>query len=114
MALTISIDHEAAVTVVKLQGYVEKEGAIRIRKQVEELISQGRRSIAIDFSLAPIVNSVGLAEFIDLVSMSMGTEDLHFAFFGLSDACRFSFNTVGMFHYVLELPDRSSAINSLK
>lgn len=46
--------------------------------------------------------------------MSLGTEDLHFAFCGLSDACRFSFQTVGMFHYVQEFPTPAEAITFLQ
>ncbi|MBI3038187.1 hypothetical protein HYY75_03920 [bacterium] len=114
--MSFSFSHEKIgnLNVFNVKGYVDKEAGKSLRLKVEEKVNAGETLFLLDFSLAPLVNSTGLAEVIDLVSLKGSNSKLNFAFSGLSTVCQFSFNSVGIFHYAQAFTSRSEALLGLK
>ncbi len=110
MAFSMNLEPAGEVTVVVLDGYVDKPAARQVCERVTAERQAGRRRFVIDFERAPLVNSSALAELIDLVSQNIQDGKLRFVFCGLSPTCRFSFNTVGIFLYAQPVATRAEAV----
>jgi len=109
VAFALKTEECGGVLVLILNGYVDKKAADTIKDSISARVKTGSRRFVLDFAMAPLVNSSALAELIDLVSQCITDTSLRYVFCGLSQACRFSFNTVGIFLYVKDTQTRLDA-----
>ncbi len=110
MAFSFTVEKSGACTIFNLSGYMEKDHGKQIRMKVEELVSKGETIFILDFTKVPVVNSLGLAEMVDMAAICIGNESITIAFCGLASSTKFCFKTVGIFNYVDEYPGRQEAI----
>lgn len=112
MAFSLNLETIDGIPVFVLNGYVDKEAARQILEAVAAQQKTGLKRFVLDFAAAPLVNSSALAELIDLVSQGISDTALRFVFCGLSPTCRFSFNTIGIFHYARPAETRAEALQA--
>ena len=114
MDFSMDLEESGTVAVLVTHGYMDQAAGKRLLGRIEELIRQGRRRFLLDFADTPIVNSSGLGEIVEVVSLTLNDETLKIAICGLSSTCDFSFRTVGIQHYASLFPGRPEALAGLE
>lgn len=113
MTFQIRQEDVRGICVLSTHGYIDKVAGQKLLQQVDGLVKNGRMLFLIDFSETPIVNSSGLGEIVETVSMTLGNDRLSFAFCGLSQTCDFSFRAVGIQYYAKIFTTREEAVKGL-
>jgi len=113
--MNFQIKHEESqgVCVLSTHGYMDKEAGKAFLKDVEGLIKKGKTVFLIDFTETPIVNSSGMSEVVETVSLTLSDERLSFGFCGLSPTCDFGFRAVGIQYYAKLFTTRSEGLAAL-
>lgn len=110
MAFQLRSENIREVTVLVLEGYLDQNSGKQLRKAIDERISAGRKRFVLDFSLTPIVNSLGLQELLDVAALLIKDHSLRFYLCGLSEICQKSFAMAGLFHLADKCPNFETAL----
>jgi anti-anti-sigma factor len=109
MAHSISHEIQGKIVVFNLSGYMETEACGKIQTLFSEL-SKTYKKYVFNFSDVSIVNSGGIANFLEIFSKKLSDPSLDFALCNLNHSTEYSFKVVGVFNLVKAYPDMASAI----
>lgn len=85
-----------------IAGYLDKELAQKLLEQYRKEKQAGIRYFVLDFSRTTLINSFALSCLLDMVSDSIGDEDVGFYFCAIPENCYYGMSAVGLINCITE------------
>lgn len=114
MTGTVSCEKFGDHLIFILNGYVEKECADLILKHYQVEKANGVHFFIFDFSQVTLINSLALGVFLDLVSDTIGDEDINFYFCAIPKSCYYGMSAVGLTNCATEFDSLDQAKKELE
>ena len=114
MTGTVSCEKYGDHLIFILSGYVEKECAGLVLKHYQAERINGVNFFIFDFSQVTLINSQALGIFLDIVSDSIGYEDINFYFCAIPQSCYYGMMAVGLINCATEFDSLDQAKKELE
>jgi anti-anti-sigma factor len=106
--------HETdGVFVIRPTGYLDENAGLALRGQFDAPIQKGVRKFLLDLSGAPVINSQGITQILELVETLVYDQKASFGLIGLSDLYADVFHVIGLTKLVKVFPSEADAITGL-
>lgn len=101
------------VCVLRPCGYVDEKGGAKLVQAAEEMLGKEIQKILIDFSEAPVINSTGISQIIELAEIIVDEKGGDLAYCGLSELAASVFKMVGLLQMGESYKDEKEALENL-
>lgn len=102
-----------SIGIIRPVGYVDENGGIAIGQAVDELFNEGVVNILLDFTEAPVINSMGIARLIELAEIIVDEKGGNLGYTGLSEVSFGVFKMVGLLAMGDVFSDEKKALEKL-
>ena len=104
---------EEQIYVFHLEGYIEKVLAAEMSAQFRLQWKKGIRQYLFDFSRVTLINSVALAEILEIVSDGIGEPDVIFYICQIPEKCYWGISSLGILNHMTEFNTFAEAAKEL-
>lgn len=94
--IIVNKDIKGDICILRPVGYVDEKGGAVLVESAEGAINDGFTKLILDFAGAPVINSLGIAQLIELAEIFVDEKGGDLAFIGLSDISASVFKMVGL------------------
>ncbi len=96
-----------------LEGYVEKSVSKLFVAEFRRQWRNGMRHYLFNFSKVTLINSVALADILEIVSEGIGESDSGFYICEIPEKCHWGLSSIGLLNYMTEYDNFEQAGNEL-
>lgn len=104
---------EEQIYIFCLEGYIEKTVATELKEQFKAQWQKGSRQFLFDFSKATLINSIALAEILEIISDSIGEPDVMLYICQIPEKCYWGISSLGILNHMTEFTTFAEAAKEL-
>lgn len=101
------------ILIVRSQGYLDDRGGLVVRQAVEASFARGFQKFVLNVAGSPVINSMGVAQILELVENILDQRHGTIAYCGLNELTNGVFKMVGLIKLGSAHPTEDAAIAAL-
>ncbi len=113
MAGRLSTAREDQICIFRFEGYIEGIIGQELKAKYRQEWEQGTRQYLFDFSKATLINSIALAELLEVVSDSIGEPDVMLYISQVPEKCYWGLSSLGLLNHMTEFSSFEQAAREL-
>jgi anti-anti-sigma factor len=102
------------VFLLRVQGYIDPDDCPKLRAAVEKGFAEGFSFFVLNFTESPVINSMCMAEILEITEIILDRRKGKIAFVGLSKLAKDFFQMAGLFSRVRLHPDEDLAVAGIR
>lgn len=101
------------ILILRSQGYLDDKGGLAVRQAAEASFSRGFQKFVLNVAGSPVINSMGVAQILELVENILDQRHGTIVYCGLNELTSGVFKMVGLLKLGTAHPTEDAAIASL-